>query len=91
MKKYAIILKKTMINNDVTFDDLINYYMDSFDELLIDYLSHVEVEKDAKGKSIYGDSRALMYYNVAKLKRNNKEHLFIAIEDYSRIMFCLYS
>lgn len=89
-EKLCDYIEKTLIKTDKTFDSLINKYMDSFNDLVKDYLENLS-EIDEAGKSNSIDSRATKFYKQAEKRRKDKERPLIGLEDYSRIMFCLYT
>lgn len=89
-EKLCDYIEKTLIKTDKTFDSLINKYMDSFNDLVKDYLENLS-EIDEAGKSNSIDSRATKFYKQAEKRRKDKECPLIGLEDYSRIMFCLYT
>lgn len=90
-EKICDTLEKTLIKTNKTFESLINYYIDSMNELIIDYLPKISTKKDSKGKDILEDSRALKHFNhVQKIKKEEKFQ-FVNFEDYSRIILCLYA
>lgn len=84
-------IEKIMFKNTKSFDDLVKYYYDSFDELIDPHLEKEYLGKNSKGKAVYTDSRAIKYFKHAKLKRDDKKHPLIGLEDYSRISLCLYN
>lgn len=84
-------LEKILIKTNKTFDALINYYIDSMNDLIIGHLPKVSTRKDNKGKEILEDSRALKYFNHVQKIKKEKELQFVLIEDYTRVILCLYA
>lgn len=83
--------EKTLIKTNKSFESLINYYLDSMNELIIGYLPKISTKKDSKGKEILEDSRALKYFNHIQKIKKEKKYQFVSFEDYSRIILCLYA
>lgn len=90
-EKLCDYIEKTIFKTNKSFEDLIKYYVDCFDELIGEHLEQIVIGENKKGKPIYEDSRAIKYFKEAKVRENDKKHPFIGLEDYSRISFCLYN
>lgn len=90
-EKLCDYIEKTIFKTKKSFDELVKYYMDCFEELVSEHLEQIIIGKNPKGKPIYADSRALKYFKEAKVRKDDKKHPFIGLEDYSRISFCLYN
>lgn len=89
-EKLCDYIEKTLIKTDKSFDSLMNKYMDALEDLVKDYLENPSGE-DENGKSVSLDSRATKYFKQAEQKRKDKDHPFVGLEDFSRVMFCLYT
>lgn len=90
-EKLCDTFEKTLIKTNRTFESLMNYYLDSMNDMVDGHLPKVSIRKDSKGKEIFEDSRALKYYHHVQQIRKAKEFQFVHLEDYTRIILCLYA
>ena len=84
-------IEKVSINTGKSFDELIDYYMEILCSLVEMRLKKKEEVKNVKDEKEEQDTRAYKYFSHAKKKREKKEKLIVDLDDFSRIIFCLYN
>ena len=90
-EKVCDYIEKTLIKTDKTIESLVDYYRDSLSNLIEGYIKKKIETKNANGESEEQDTRAYKYFQYAKSTKEKDEDIHMHLEDFSRIMFCLYA